>query len=153
MPNTYTQLHIQFVFANKGRQSLIHEPARIRVEKFMTGTVEAFGHKLLAIYCMPDHTHLFIGMRPNQSISDLMREVKSSSSKFINQERLIPGQFSWQEGYGAFSYSKSHVPDVIHYVLNQPKHHHKKSFREEYLEFLHKFEIEYDEKYLFDWIE
>src|SRR5689334_1227027 len=136
MPNTYTQIHVQFVFAVKNRQALIHEPIRVRIEKYITGIVQNFGHKLLAIYCMPDHTHLFIGFRPNQSLSELMREVKSRSSEFINKERLTKEKFNWQEGYGAFSYSHSHVQNVIEYVLSQPEHHRKKTFKEEYLEFL-----------------
>jgi len=153
MSNTYTQLHIQFVFAVKNRQALLHESIRVRVEKYITGIVQNCGHKLLAIYCMPDHTHLFIGLRPDQSISDLIREIKSKSSEFINREKLTKEKFNWQEGYGAFSYSHSQVQNVIDYVLNQPEHHKKKTFKEEYLEFLTKFEIAYEEKYLFNWIE
>jgi len=153
MSNTYTQLHIQFVFAVKNRQALLHESIRVRVEKYITGIVQNCEHKLLAIYCMPDHTHLFIGLRPDQSISDLIREIKSKSSEFINREKLTKEKFNWQEGYSAFSYSHSQVQNVIDYVLNQPEHHKKKTFKEEYLEFLTKFEIAYEEKYLFNWIE
>jgi REP element-mobilizing transposase RayT len=153
MPNTYTQIHIHAVFAVKNRQSIIHDAIRVRVEKYFTGIVQNSGHKLLSIYCMPDHAHLFIGFRPTQSLSDLMREVKSRSAEFINQEKLTTTKFNWQEGYGAFSYSHSHVQNVIDYVLHQPEHHRKKTFQEEYLELLRKFEVSYDEKYLFDWIE
>ncbi len=153
MTNTYTQIHIHFVFAVKYRNSLIYEGIRERVEKYLTGIVQNHNHKLLAVYCMPNHAHLFVGFRPSQSISDLMREVKSRSSEFINVERLIEGKFNWQEGYGAFSYSKSHVNNVIDYILRQPEHHQKKSFKDEYLEMLDKFEIPYEEKYLFEWIE
>ena len=153
MPNTYTQIHVQFVFAVNNRHALIHESILVRLEKYLTGIVQNFGHKLLAIYCMPDHTHLFIGLRPNQSLSELMREVKSRSSEFINKEKLTKEKFNWQEGYGAFSYSHSHNQNVIEYVLNQPEHHKKKTFKEEYLEFLTKFEIPYEEQYLFNWIE
>lgn len=152
MPNTYTQIHVHFVFAVKNRQALICDSIRVRVEKYITGIVQNFGHKLLAVYCMPDHTHLAVGIRPDQSLSDLMREVKSKSSEFINKERLIAEKFNWQEGYGAFSYSQSQVHDVIEYVLNQPEHHKKKTFKEEYLEFLKKFEVSYEEKYLFNWV-
>jgi REP element-mobilizing transposase RayT len=141
------------VFAVKHRNSLINEGIRERVEKYLTGIVQNHNHKLLAVYCMPNHAHLFVGFRPSQSISDLMREVKSRSSEFINVERLIEGKFNWQEGYGAFSYSKSHVNNVIDYILRQPEHHQKKSFKEEYIEMLDKFEIPYEEKYLFEWIE
>jgi REP element-mobilizing transposase RayT len=153
MPNTYTQIHLHFVFAVKYRQALIHELIRVRIEKYITGIVQNTGHKLLAIYCMPDHAHLFIGFRPNQSMADLMREVKSRSSDFINKEKLTADKFSWQEGYGAFSYSHSHVQAVIDYVIHQPEHHQKMTFREEYLELLEKFEVSYEEKYLFDWME
>jgi REP element-mobilizing transposase RayT len=153
MPNTFTQIHLQFVFAVKGRQSLIHEPIRDRLEKYITGIVQSYNHRLLSIYCMPDHTHLFVGFRPTQSVSDFMREVKSSSSEFINEQKIMQEKFNWQEGYGAFSYSKSHVQNVIYYVLHQPEHHKKKTFKEEYLEFLNKFEIRYEEQYLFEWME
>jgi putative transposase len=153
MPNTYTQIHIHFVFAVKNRQALINEPIRNRIEKYITGIVQNFGHKLLSIYCMPDHAHLFVGLKPDQSISDLMREVKSKSSEFINMEKLTKEKFNWQEGYGAFSYSHSQIQNVINYVLNQAEHHKKKTFKEEYFEFLNKFEISYEEKYLFNWIE
>lgn len=102
---------------------------------------------------MPDHVHILIGMKPNISISDLVRDIKAASSKFINESKWINGKFNWQEGYGAFSYSKSHLDNVIKYILNQEEHHKKQTFKEEYHSFLEKFEIEYDEKYLFDWIE
>lgn len=102
---------------------------------------------------MPDHTHILIGLKPTICISDLVRDIKAGSSKFINDKRLIKWKFNWQEGFGVFSYSRSQIETVIKYILNQEKHHKKKTFREEYLEFLKKFEIEYDEKYLFDWIE
>jgi putative transposase len=148
MPNTYTQIHLHFVFAVKNRQSLIGEPMRNRIEKYITGIVQNFGHKPLAIYCMSDHTHLFVGFRPNQAIADFMRVVKSNASEFINKEK-----FHWQEGYGAFSCSHSHVQNVIDYVSHQPEHHRRKTFREEYLELLKKFDIPYEEKYLFTWLE
>jgi putative transposase len=153
MPNTYTQTHIQFVFAVKHRQALIHEGIRDRIEKYMTGIVQNSGHKLLAIYCMPDHAHLFVGLKPNQSMADLMKEVKSKTTDFINKEKLTAGKFAWQEGYGAFSYSRSHVQNVIDYVLTQPEHHRKKTFKEEYLEFLKKFEVAFEERFLFQWLE
>ena len=153
MPNTYTQIHIHFVFAVKNRHAQIHESIRNRVEKYMTGITQNLGHKLLAVYCMPDHTHLFVGFRPNQSLSDFMREVKFKTSEFVNKEKLTQQKFNWQEGYGAFSYSHSHVQNVIDYILSQPEHHRKKTFREEYQEFQKRFEIPFEEQYLFDWIE
>ena len=153
MPNTFSQIYIQIVFAVKGRGSLINYKWEEHLYRYITGIVQNVGHKLLAIYCMRDHAHLFVGLRPDQSMSDLMREVKSKSSELINIEKLTKKKFNWQEGYAAFSYSHSQVQNVINYVLNQPRHHKKKTFKEEYFEFLKKFEISYDEKYLFDWIE
>lgn len=152
MANTYTQIHLQFVFAVQNRYSLIREEIRQRTEKYITGIVQECGHKMLSIYCMPDHTHLLVGFRNNQSIADLMREVKSESSKFLNSEKLIRNKFNWQNGYGAFSYSKAEVPRVIDYILNQPQHHKNTSFKEEYMMLLKEFEIPYEEKYLFEWI-
>lgn len=154
MPNTYTQIHLHFVFAVKNRQALIHEAIWNRVEKYITGIVQNLRHKPLAIYCMPDHTHLFVGFRPVQSIADFMRDVKANTSEFNNREGLIKEKFNWQKGYGygAFSYSHSHVQNVIDYILHQLEHHRKKTFKEEYLELLKKFEVSYEEKYLFDWI-
>ena len=106
---------------------------------------------MLAINGMPDHIHVFIGLRPSAALSDLVRDIKNNSTNFINSRNLAKGKFAWQEGYGAFSYSHSQIGDVYNYILNQETHHKKKSFREEYNEFLQKFEIEFDEKYLFEW--
>jgi putative transposase len=153
MPNTYTQLYIQIVFAVKGRQNLISEQTRERIEKYITGLVQNKGQKLYAIYCMPDHLHLFISMKPDMAISDLVRVAKSESTKFINDNNLIAGKFSWQEGFGAFSYAQSQVDTVVKYVLNQPEHHQQSTFKEEYLLLLKRFNVEYDERYLFTWIE
>jgi len=153
MPNTYTQLYIQIVFAVKGRQNLISESNREELQKFITGIVQNREQKLLSIFAMPDHVHILVGMKPNMAISDLVRDIKAGSSKFINDSKWINGKFNWQEGYGAFSYSKSHLDAVVNYINNQREHHKVKTFKEEYIDFLHKFEIEYDEKYLFEWIE
>lgn len=153
MPNTYTQLILQFVFAVEHRKALIHEEIRERVEKYLTGIAQNKGHKLLAIYCLPDHCHLVTGVNPNQSISDFARDLKSNSAKWINNEKLLPFKFQWQEGHGCFSYSRSQLDKVVNYVLNQPEHHMKKTFKEEYHEFLDKFQIEYDERYLFRWMD
>ena len=152
MPNTYTQIHIQFVFAVKYRNGLINSSFKGELYQYISGILKPHNHKLLAINGMPDHIHIFIGMRPTQSISDLMQDIKGSSSKWINEKKFLNRKFEWQEGYGAFSYSKSHVDSVINYIKNQEEHHKKESFREEYLKFLKAFEIEYDEKYLFEWI-
>jgi REP element-mobilizing transposase RayT len=151
MANTYTQLYIQFVFSVKGFENLIKEQFRDELEKVICGIVSNHKCKTYAIYCNPDHTHIFVGMHPTISCSKLMEQVKSGSSNWLNSKKYIAGKFSWQDGYGAFTYSKSHIDRVVKYVLNQAEHHKKQSFREEYLLLLEKFEIEYDPKYLFEW--
>lgn len=153
MANTYTQIYIQIVFAVKGRQNLIPKEHREELHKFMTGIISNRGQKLFAIFAMSDHVHLLVSISPNVLISDLVRDIKAGSSKFINDKKWIIGKFNWQEGYGAFSYSKSHVDNVIKYILKQEEHHKKRTFKEEYLDFLRKFDIEYDEKYVFEWID
>ncbi len=149
MANTYTQIHLQFVFVVKFRKALIDKSFKEELYQYITGIVQSYGHKMLAINGVEDHVHVFIGMRPTQSISDLMQDIKGSSSKWINEKKFLKVKFEWQEGYGAFSYSKSHVQNVINYVNNQEKHHAKQTFRDEYLDFLKKFDIEYDERYIF----
>jgi putative transposase len=149
MPNTYTQIHIQFVFAVKFRKALIEDSYKQELYQYITGIVQSYGHKMLAINGVADHIHIFIGMRPTQSISDLMQDIKGNSSKWVNDKKFLKVKFEWQGGYGAFSYSKSHVQNVINYVKNQEKHHSKQTFRDEYIEFLKKFDIEYDERYIF----
>ncbi len=153
MPNTYTQVYIHIVFTVQGRQNLISESHREELQKYITGIVQNRSHKMLAIYCMPDHVHIFIGMKPTMSISDLAREIKAVSSKFINDKRWIKGRFNWQEGFGAFSYANSQLDSVIKYIKNQKEHHQRQTFKEEYLELLAKFAVEYDNKYLFEWID
>ena len=150
MANTYSQIYIQIVFAVMGRQHFIKESFREELHKYMSGIIINKKQKLYAIYCMPDHTHLFVSMKPDISIAELARDVKSNSSSFLKERKLVPETFSWQSGYGAFSYSKSQAPDVVNYILNQPQHHQKKTFKEEYHDFLEKFGIEYDPKYLFE---
>lgn len=149
MANTYTQIHIHVICAVQNRQSMIHSSWENQLYKYITGIVQNQGHKLLQVNGMPDHVHLLIGYRPIQSLSDLMKNVKQDSSRWINHTRLAEGRFVWQEGYGAFSHSKSQVPKVISYIQNQKEHHKKKSFREEYLEFLKKWDVEFDERYIF----
>ncbi len=153
MANTYTNLFIQIVFAVKGRQNLISPEVREKLHKYITGIVSNRKQKMYAVFAMPDHVHILVSMNPNISVSDLVRDIKAGSSKFINDHGLIRGKFNWQEGYGAFSYSKSSVDAVVKYINNQEDHHRKKSFKEEYLELLQKFEIKYDSKYVFDWVE
>lgn len=149
MPNTYTQLYIQFVFAVKYRRALIENVWGERLRSYITGIVQNHKHKMLAINNMPDHLHLFIGLHPSQSISDLMRIVKSDSSEWINANQFSKASFSWQEGYGAFSYSRSHVDNVIRYILHQEEHHRKLTFKDEYKDLLEQFGIAYDEQYIF----
>ena len=153
MPNTYSQLYIQIVFAVKGRQNFIKESFREELQKYMTGIINNNKQKLYAIYCMPDHTHLFISIKPDIAISDLVRDVKANSTSFMKNKKWVSSTYSWQGGFGAFSYSKSQAKTVVDYILNQPKRHKKVTFKEEYLEFLNKYEIEYDEKYLFEFYE
>ena len=149
MANTYTQIHIQFVFAVKHRQSVISSKWENDLYKYITGIVKNNNHKMLCINGMPDHIHILVGFHTTQSISDFMREVKANSSKWINEQKLVSGKFEWQEGYGAFSYSKSQMPQVINYINNQKEHHQKQSFLEEYKSFLEKFEIEHNLEFSF----
>jgi putative transposase len=153
MPNTYTQLYIHYVFAVQNRLSLIQEGWQTLLYKYMNGVVENQGHKLFTINGMPDHVHILISMNPKQAPSDLMYHIKRSSSLWINENKYVPGKFSWQEGFGAFSYGKSQIPAIAHYIENQQNHHRKKTFQEEYLEFLEAFEIQYDARYIFKPVE
>jgi putative transposase len=149
MANTYTQIHIQVVTAVKFREAMINPIWKPRLHQYMTGIIENHKHKLLAINSMPDHIHFLIGFRPHQSLSDLVGTVKGEASEWINQQSLTLKTFRWQEGYGAFSYTKSQVSTVINYILNQEFHHRKRTFLEEYNELLNEFGIEYDTKYIF----
>ena len=149
MPNSYTQVHIQFVFAVKYRAALIDKEWKERLHQYMTGIFQANRHKMMQINSMPDHIHILIGMRPHQSISSLIQNVKTESSKWIKVQNLCRCPFSWQEGYGAFSYAKSQVNNVVRYIQNQEIHHRQESFIDEYKRFLNDFEIEWDEKYVF----
>ena len=149
MANTYTQIYIHVVFAVEGRQNLIKPEYNDELQMFITGIVSAQKHKLLAINNMPDHLHFLVGLRPDAALSDLVRDVKAGSSKFITGKRRVMGRFSWQEGFGAFSYSRSQISAVSRYIMNQQKHHAKKSFREEYVELLEKFGVDYDRRFIF----
>jgi putative transposase len=149
MANTYTQIHIHFVFAVKFRQAIINKNWKNDLYKYIAGIIQNNNHKLLAINGVSDHIHILIGIRPAQSISDLMKIIKQDSSKWINTNKFSKFHFEWQEGYGAFSYSKSQLATVVNYIQNQELHHQKKTFREEYIHFLEKFEVDYDEKFIF----
>ena len=148
MANTYTQLYIQFVFAVQNRISLIQPAWKIELYKYITGIVQNNKHKLIAINGMPNHVHVFVGYKPHQLIPDLLQDIKGSSSTWINKKGFVKGKFNWQEGYGAFSYSHSHIDRVVKYILNQEQHHKKKTFSEEYRELLTKFEVEFNEHYI-----
>ncbi|MDA3904492.1 MAG: IS200/IS605 family transposase [Bacteroidales bacterium] len=153
MANTYTQIYIQTVFTVQNKISLLNSEWREELFKYITGIVQNNGHKLIAINGVPDHIHLFIGMKPNQSLSDLMQDVKGDSSKFIKIKGFVKGRFEWQAGFGAFSYSISQIDNVVKYINNQENHHKTISFIEEYIEFLDKFEVPYDERYIFKKVE
>ena len=153
MADTYTQIYIQIVFAVKGRGNLISEPIRDELQKYFTGMIHDKGHRVLAIYCMPDHTHILVRFSPDCNFSEFVKLIKSATTRFINDRGWFRGHFSWQNGFGAFSYSNSQVDQVINYILNQPAHHKKSTFRDEYLAFLEKFQISFNEKYLFDFYE
>ena len=151
MPGTFYQVYIQVVFAVKGRENLISNSWKTELNKYIAGIIKGKGHKSIIVNGMHDHIHAFVGLKPVMSISDLVRDMKNNSSNFVNDRKFVKGKFSWQDGYGVFSYSHSHIQNVYNYILNQENHHKKKTFKAEYLQFLKKFEVEYDEKYLFEW--
>lgn len=153
MPGTFTQIYIQVVFAVKGRENLISKQWKDELHKYIAGIIKGKDQKPIIVNGMPDHIHAFIGLRPAMALSDLVRDIKNNSSNFINGKKWVTGKFSWQEGYGAFSYSHSQIDTVYKYILNQEEHHKKKTFREEYLNFLKEFDVPYDERYLFDWLD
>ena len=146
MANTYTQLYVQIIFSPPGRQNLIHNKIKNDIYKYIAGIIKKKNQKPMIINGMPDHLHILLGFSPDIAISDLVRDIKSNSTNFINDSKLIPGKFSWQKGFGAFTYSKSQVPRVVKYIENQAEHHSIKTFKEEYLELLNKFGIEYKTK-------
>ena len=153
MANTFTQIYIQIVFAVAGRECLLRRENKEELHKYITGILRNNGQKLIEINSMPDHVHILIGLKPSMALSDLVKDIESESSGFINEKKWVRGRFNWQEGYGAFSYSHSHLDAVIRYIRNQEKHHSAKSFRDEYMTLLRKFDIAFDEKYIFEFIE
>ena len=153
MANTYSQIYIHLVFAVKHRQHLTHQGFKDELYKYIAGIIRNKGQKLLAINGMPDHIHIFIGLEPDMKLSDLVRDIKSASSLFVNEKHLSKQKFHWQEGYGAFSYSQSQRSFVIKYIMEQEKHHGKRTFRTEYHELLKKFETAFEEKYLFEFFD
>lgn len=153
MAGTFSQIYIQIVFAVGNQNYLIHPSIEKEVYKYITGIITNKNQKLLAINGMPNHIHILIGMKPSCRISDLVREIKKSSNEFINKKWFSSSKFKWQEGFGAFSYSHSALDNVINYIQNQKQHHRKKTFKEEYKDFLDKFQVDYKEDYLFEWID
>jgi putative transposase len=153
MANTYTQIYLHIVFAVYGRAGLISSSWKERLHRYITGIVQNHKHKLIAINTMPDHAHIFIGMKPDEALSDLVRNIKRDSTNFVNTEIRLPGKFAWQEGFGAFSYSHGQIATVVQYIHNQEQHHRKTTFREEYESMLKEFVIEYKPQYLFQTID
>ncbi len=153
MANTFSQIYLQFVFAVRQRESLITKDHKEELHKYISGLVQHRNAKMLAVHCMPDHAHLFVGLKPTILISDFVKEIKVESNEFINKKKWVSGKFNWQEGYGVFSYSHSHIDRVVKYVRNQEIHHQLKSFKQEYHDFLKNFDIPFEERYLFNFIE
>lgn len=151
--STYSQIYIQIVFVVKKRNNLIQKSWEEELYKYITGIITNKGQKLLAINGMPDHIHIFIGMKPSCRLSDLVREIKKSTNSFIKEKRFTNYKFEWQEGYAAFSYSYSSLDNVIHYINNQKNHHKKTTFKSEYLDFLKQFKVEYEDKYLYKFLD
>jgi putative transposase len=149
MANTYTQIYLHVVFAVSARTSAIGASRREELQKYITGIVTRQGQKLIAIYCMPDHTHVLLGLKPNVAPSDVIGDIKTGSTNHINERRWLGCRFSWQVGYGAFSVSHSHLDRVVGYIRNQAAHHRRRSFQQEYAEFLKRNQIPYDERYIF----
>ena len=153
MAGTFTQIYLQAVFAVKGRSNLLQKPWRDDVFRYMAGIIKNKGQKPIIVNGVVDHAHLFFGLKPATAISDLIRDVKNSTSNFVNEQNWVKGRFAWQEGYGAFSYGHSQIKRVYNYILHQEERHRKKTFREEYLEFLEKFQIPYEDRFLFEWLD
>ena len=153
MANTYTQINIHLIFAVQGRENILSKSFRENLFKYIHGILKKSKQYPLAVNGYLDHVHAFFELNPKNPISDIARIVKTNSSKWINENKLVGGKFHWQQGFGAFSYSRSQRNDVIKYIMNQEKHHKKKTFREEYIGFLESFNIKYDQRYLFKWID
>jgi putative transposase len=150
MAGSYSQIYLQYVFAVKGRQNLLQKPWREEVFKYISGIIKGKNQKPIIVNGVSDHVHVFVGLKPAMPIPDLIRDIKNNSSNFINENKWVNGKFSWQEGYGVFSYSHSQIDKVYRYIANQEAHHEKKTFKDEYIDFLVKSGIDYDEKYLFE---
>jgi len=152
MAGSYSQIYLQIVISVYGRRDLLRKPWREEVFKYISGIITAKGQKSIIVNGVEDHVHIFVGLKPSMRISDLVRDIKNNSSKFINEQGFLNSKFSWQKGYGVFSYSQSAVSNVYKYIANQEAHHQKQSFKDEYLDFLKQFEVEYEDQYLFEWV-
>jgi putative transposase len=153
MAGTFSQIYIQVVFAVKGRENLMAKQWRDELHKYIAGIIKSKEQKSIIVNGVADHVHCFIGLKPVMTISDLVRDIKNNASNFVNDKKFVKGKFHWQDGYGVFSYSQSQITQVYDYILNQEEHHKKKSFKEEYIDLLNRFQIEHKPEYLFDWIE
>ena len=153
MAGTFSQVYIQIIFAVKRRENILNKIWREEVFKYISSVIKEKGSKPIIVNGVSDHVHCFVGFKPSTAISDLSRDIKNNSSRFINEKGFTKVKFNWQSGYGAFSYAQSQIDAVYNYILKQEEHHRKKSFKEEYLEFLNKFHVEYKDEYLFDWLE
>jgi putative transposase len=152
-PGAFTQLYVQLIFAVKNRDAVLYKDIRPKVFAYMGGIILNLRQKPIIINGISNHVHIFFGMNPKMSVSDTVHEIKRNTSIFINDNKLCVGKFAWQDGYGGFTYSRSQVDHVYKYIQNQEKHHENETFREEYIKFLKRFEIEYDERFLFDFID
>lgn len=153
MADSYSQIYLQYVFAVNGGQNLLQKPWREEVFKYIAGIIAGKGQKSIIVNGAADHIHAFVALKPAMSIADLIRDIKNNSSKYINEQRWVRGEFSWQEGYGVFSYAHSQVEQVYRYIANQEEHHRRKTFKEEYQDFLQKFAVDHDPRYLFNWLD
>ena len=153
MAGTYSQIYLQIVIVVKERKNLLDSSWRQDLFKYISGIISNKGQKTLIVNGVANHVHIFVGLKPAMRISDLVRDIKNNSTNYINKNNWVKGKFAWQEGYGVFSYSQAQVSNVYNYVLNQEEHHKKHTFKEEYMRFLKDFQVEYDEKYLFDWLD
>ncbi|MFZ6010169.1 MAG: transposase [Bacteroidota bacterium] len=153
MPDTFSQIYIQVVFTVKGRENLIHPSWSKELHRYIAGIISGKQQKSIIVNGMPDHIHAFIGLKPDQGISSLVRDIKNNSTNFINGKKFLRGRFSWQEGFGAFSYAHSQVKSVYNYILTQEEQHQKTTFKEEYLGLLQEFDVSFEEKYLFDFLD
>jgi len=152
-PGTFTQMYVQLVFAVKNRDALLTKDIRYRVFEYMSGIITNLKHKSIIINGTSNHVHILFGLNPSISVSDTVHDIKRSSSLFINNEKLCPGRFSWQEGYGGFTYSRSQIADIYNYIENQELHHQKRTFQQEYIDYLTENEMEFDQQFLFDFLE